>query len=235
MTVVRVEWGLNGIRALSGTSAVFVIVDVLSFSTTVDIAVSKGAQIYPFPLGDQKAAETAAAEIGAILAKPRKTAGEQFSLSPQSMLAVVAGSKLMLPSPNGSRLSLEIRDKPVLTGCLRNAVAVAKAARLLAKDGDIAIIPAGERWVDGSLRPAIEDWLGAGAIVDALGLPTSAEGEAAQTAFHYCKPRIDRLIRDSQSSRELIESGYAGDVELALEHDVSNVAPIIRQGAYQAC
>lgn len=32
----------------------------------------------------------------------------------------------------------------------------------------VAVIPAGERWADGSLRPAIEDLLGAGAFIREL-------------------------------------------------------------------
>ena len=43
----------------------------------------------------------------------------------------------------------------------------------------------------------------------------------------------ERGAKDWRTERRWVV--YAGDVELALEHDVSNVAPIIRQGAYQAC
>lgn len=35
---IRCEWGLAGVEALSPTSDVVIIVDVLSFSTSVDIA-----------------------------------------------------------------------------------------------------------------------------------------------------------------------------------------------------
>ena len=48
----------------------------------------------------------------------------------------------------------------MIAGGLRNAAAVAAAA---ARAGDVVgVIAAGERWPDGSLRPAIEDLLGAG-------------------------------------------------------------------------
>jgi len=107
MGSVLTEWGMAGLEAQRDQASVLVIVDVLSFSTAVDVAVSRGAAIFPFPDGDGAAAQIAATSMGAVLAKPRRAASGQFSLSPVSLLAVPEGIKLMLPSPNGSRLSLE--------------------------------------------------------------------------------------------------------------------------------
>src|SRR4051812_39530295 len=119
MARVLAEWGMSGIDALRSRVAVLVVVDVLSFSTAVDVAVSQGAQILPFSPGDDPAAARLAAErAGAVLALPRRAAGGQFSLSPASLLAIPAGTRLMLPSPNGSRLSLAGAGTPVLAGCL---------------------------------------------------------------------------------------------------------------------
>jgi 2-phosphosulfolactate phosphatase len=56
MDQVLAEWGLGGIDALRDRVAVLVIVDVLSFSTAVDVAVSRGAKVYPFPYEDMVAA-----------------------------------------------------------------------------------------------------------------------------------------------------------------------------------
>ena len=181
--MVLTEWGSGGVKALRDQAAVLVIVDVLSFSTAVDVAVSNGAVVYPFPYGDEDAAQAAAERVGAVLAKPRRSSGGQFSLSPQSLMAVPAGTRIMLPSPNGARLSLACGDRPVLTGCLRNAAAVARTARQIANGGPVGVVPAGERWPDGSLRPAIEDLLGAGAIIHHLALTCSPEAEVALNAF----------------------------------------------------
>jgi 2-phosphosulfolactate phosphatase len=177
--------------------SVFVIVDVLSFSTAVDVAVSNGAVVYPFAYGDPDAALLAAERVGAVLAQPRRAAGGQFTLSPASLMRVSPGLRLMLPSPNG-------------------------------------VIPAGERWPDGSLRPAIEDWLGAGAILHHLDLPCSPEAELARGVWRQAGPDFARLIRGSVSGRELEEGGFSGDVALALAHNVSTTAPLLAQGAYRA-
>jgi 2-phosphosulfolactate phosphatase len=234
MALALNEWGLAGIEALRERVAVFVIVDVLSFSTAVDVAVSRGAIVYPFPYGEQVAAQIAADRVGAVLAQPRRAGGGQFSLSPVTLSAVPRGTKLMLPSPNGSRLSVVCGDIPVLTGCLRNAAAVAKSARTIASGGAVGVVPAGERWPDGSLRPAIEDLLGAGAILDRMGLPCSPEAQVARDAYRTAGQELANLIRASVSGRELVDRGFSGDVELALEQDVSTSAPILAEGAYRA-
>jgi 2-phosphosulfolactate phosphatase len=234
MALALNEWGLAGIEALRERVAVFVIVDVLSFSTAVDVAVSRGAIVYPFPYGEQVAAQIAADRVGAVLAQPRRAGGGQFSLSPVTLSAVPRGTKLMLPSPNGSRLSVVCGAIPVLTGCLRNAAAVAKSARTIASGGAVGVVPAGERWPDGSLRPAIEDLLGAGAILDRMGLPCSPEAQVARDAYRTAGQELANLIRASVSGRELVDRGFSGDVELALEQDVSTSAPILAEGAYRA-
>jgi 2-phosphosulfolactate phosphatase len=231
--MILTEWGIAGVGMLLEQAAVLIIVDVLSFSTAVDVAVSKGAVVYPFPYGDEDAAQAAASRLGAVLAKSRRSSGGQLSLSPRSLMAVTAGTRIMLPSPNGARLSLACGDRPILAGCLRNAAAVARAARQIAGRGTVGVVPAGERWPDGSLRPAIEDLLGAGAIIHHLALPCSPEAQVAQDAFRSAGGDMERLIRTSVSGRELIERGFADDVDIAVELEVSHAAPLLMGGAYR--
>jgi 2-phosphosulfolactate phosphatase len=232
MARVLSEWGMCGVELLRDRATVLVIVDVLSFSTAVDVAVSRGAEIYPFPLGDMEAAEAAAERVGAVLAKPRRAAGGQYSLSPASLLSAPAGLKLMLPSPNGSRLSLAC-GVPVLAGCLRNAEAVAHAARELSAGGTIGVIPAGERWPDGGLRPAVEDFLGSGAIINLLDMPCSPEAQLTVNAYRASQGDITAMIRGSMSGKELAEGGFVDDVEIALQQNVSACAPVLRDGCYR--
>lgn len=222
-------WGLRGLQSLFPASDVVVIVDVLSFYTAVDVATSRGARILPFAYGHSDA-ESYARSRGAVLAQPRLAGGQQLSLSPVTLKDVAKGIQIVLPSPNGSRLSRETGAVPTLAGCLRNAAAVAQAASSLGST--IGVIAAGERWPDNSLRPAIEDLLGAGSIIQCLSAQPSPDAEAARAAWRVLRSRIRDVIRESQSGRELIEAGYAGDVTIASETDVSGTVPWLQGDAY---
>jgi 2-phosphosulfolactate phosphatase len=152
---VRCEWGEKGILQLAPISDVIIIVDVLSFSTCIEIASSQGAIVFPYQWQDESAKEFAQS-VGAELAHKRGSDG--YSLSPASLIQISKGTRLVLPSPNGSALSLATKATVTLTGCLRNSKAVALAAMNYGQH--ITVIPAGERWSDGSLRPSFEDLMG---------------------------------------------------------------------------
>ncbi len=229
---VHCEWGRAGLAALAPSADVVIIVDVLSFATCVEIAVSRDAVVLPFGWRDARASAFAE-RMGAALAGARGSCG--LSLSPDSMLGLAPGARVVLPSPNGATLSLAAGPGRVLTGCLRNATAVARAAA--AAGARILVLPAGEQWPDGSLRPCLEDWLGAGAILAALAerlspAALSVEADAARAAAGAARGALSRALRDCASGRELIERGYEADVELAAALDVSEAVPALRDGAY---
>jgi 2-phosphosulfolactate phosphatase len=226
---IRLEWGGQGVNLLAPISDVVIIVDVLSFTTCVEIATSRNATIYPY-LGSMEMAQDFARSVGAELAQKRGEA--KYSLSPMSILEIPEELKLVLPSPNGSTLTLATGETPTLAGCLRNARAVAKSAK---KYGNrITVIPAGERWPDGSLRPSFEDLIGAGAIVHFLGGNCSPEAFAARSAFERAEPNLEELLHQCSSGKELIERGYEEDVRLGAELNVSDCVPTLQDGAYRA-
>lgn len=225
---IRCEWGLAGIQTVGAISEVLIVVDVLSFSTCVEVAVGRGAQVLPFRWRDARAEEFAR-EVGAELAGPRGTS--KYSLSPASLSGLPFGTRVVLPSPNGATLSLVPTPARVIAGCLRNAGAVARAAQALGRR--IAVIPAGERWPDETLRPCLEDWLGAGAILHHLPGSLSPEAEAARAVFHHLKPSLARVIGECTSGRELRELGYPEDVAVSSELDVSEVVPVLEGGVYR--
>lgn len=107
---VDCQWGEAG---AARPADIAIIVDVLSFSTSVSIAIDRGAMIFPWPDHDEDAA-TAAAGLGAMVAKRRGEGG--FSLSPPSLRAIEPGAALVLPSPNGARCSLAAKAPDVLCG-----------------------------------------------------------------------------------------------------------------------
>jgi 2-phosphosulfolactate phosphatase len=223
---VRLEWGRPGAELLSADCAVVVVVDVLSFCTSVDIAVGRGATVLPQLVDDPAAALAEATRSGALPAGPRDGAGP--SLRPSSLAGLAPGTTLALPSPNGATLCRAAAGggADVVAGCLRNATAV--AAAVAGVDGPIGLVPAGECWPDGSLRPALEDVLGAGAIAAHLA-GRSPEAELAARQFGAVGDLLG-VLAGCSSGQELIADGYGADVELAAALDASSAVPRLRDG-----
>lgn len=231
---IRCEWGQRGVLALAPTSDVVIIVDILSFSTSVSIATERGAAVFPYHGLNESLAEYAAQRSAVPIGFQRDKPG--YTLSPSSLLAVSEGHRLVLPSPNGSTLTAVAAETGppahILAGCLRNTGAVAAVAASLGRR--IAVIPAGERWrVDGSLRPSAEDILGAGAIISQLPGARSPEAEVAAASFEGMRSRLVDVVSRCGSGRELIERGFSADVALATEFNVSDNAPRLIDGAYR--
>ena len=69
----RLEWGEQGVNTLAPISDVVIIVDVLSFTTCVEIATSRKAIIYPYCDQFEMAGEFARS-VNAELAEKRRDA-----------------------------------------------------------------------------------------------------------------------------------------------------------------
>lgn len=224
---IRCDWGLTGLTHLSPNSDAIVIIDVLSFSTCIDITVANGAIVYPYRWRDTSA-DGYAASRGAIA--PSRRQGTGYSLSPASLRHIPPGTRLVLPSPNGSTLSLSTGAVHTFTGCLRNADAIAQT---LPQYGNrFSLIPAGERWPDGSLRFAVEDLLGAGAIIHHLPGTRSPEAAVAEAAFLRFRSDLVTYLQQCGSGRELQERSFSEDVILAATLNSSNAVPILIDGAF---
>jgi 2-phosphosulfolactate phosphatase len=96
----------------------------------------------------------------------------------------------------------------------------------------VAIVPAGERWDDGSIRFALEDWLGAGAIAARIGGDRSGEAEAAVAAFERLRGDLRGALARCPSGRELIGRDYPQDVDLASALDVDTAVPRLAGNAF---
>ena len=227
---VDCQWGINGLRAIASGNIV-VIVDTLSFSTATTIAVALGAEILPCEWNDERAGQLAKAQSAQLASKRGEGA---FSLAPASMKKIAKGTRLVLPSPNGSTLAQaaqQLDAAAVVVGCLRNAGTVASWASKQKRD--VSVIAAGERWDDGTIRFAIEDWLGAGAIISRMVGNRSAEAESAAASFERVRYSIHRTLGECPSGRELIEAGYPDDIDLASEVDADHVIPLLQGIAFK--
>lgn len=234
---VRFDWGLAGAAELSRVCSVLVVVDVLSFTTAVTVAVERGMRVHPFPWHDQ--ADEYAERIGAAVAVGRSqtTADRPWSLSPAALRHARAVRDLVLPSPNGATIcaAADAVGVRVVAGCLRNATAVATQLRADGygtADAPIGVVAAGERWPDGTLRPGVEDLLGAAAILDGLAGRTFSPEAATAVATLAGVPDIAAAVRSSVSGRELVDYGFAADVDIATELDASAEVPILSNSAF---
>lgn len=96
---VRFDWGQSGVARLAPFVRALVVVDVLRFTTAVETAAASGVLVDPYRWKDASA-QGFAASVGATLALRRE--GDGPSLSPPSLAKMAAGSRVVLPSPNGA-------------------------------------------------------------------------------------------------------------------------------------
>jgi 2-phosphosulfolactate phosphatase len=231
---VRFDWGPAGAEAISEGARFVAVVDVLSFTTALTVAVERGIEVYPYRWRDESAVEYARAR-DAVLAVGRSEAGApgRVSLSPATILRSQGIRRLVLPSPNGSTIaqSMAARGCTVVGVSLRNASAAARwVANSLGPDDVVTVVAAGERWRgDGSLRPALEDLWGSGAFISSLeGLTRSPEAEAAAASYERFGGRPP--LGECASGRELIAYGYPEDVDVAAQVDASETVPVLQEG-----
>lgn len=171
--------------------------------------------------------------------------------------AVAAGTRIALSdavgwSRNGATVvASAAADAHVLIGGIRNAAAVARAVQTVQEQRgrrtSIAVIAAGEADAEGIVRVAVEDQLGAGAVIAALtdrGIDhTSPEAAFAAEGFRALRGALRHLISASGSAREIadglavtarIEAAgiRAPEVAAAAELDAVDVVPVLCHGVF---
>ena len=237
---VRFEWGPVGAAHLAGAAACVVVVDVLSFTTAVTIVVGRGMSVFPYRW-DDAGAEAFARSHDARLAVRRRDVSDThpWSLSPAALSGAPVTPRLVLPSPNGSTIAAAAvaAHNTVVASCLRNAKAVGRwllAAGYGTPARPIVVVASGERWPDGSLRPALEDALGAGAVLHHLNSAQCAlSAEAgAMAAMFASTPDVHSAIKSCGSARRLVGAGYGADVDVASPVDCDGTVPVLKQGAF---
>jgi 2-phosphosulfolactate phosphatase len=236
---VRFEWGPTGAALLAPEAECVVVVDVLSFTTSVSICVSRGMTVFPHRWNDEGAADFAAHHDAELAVRRREVSVDHpWSLSPAVLTTAPVTPRLVLPSPNGSTIAAAAgAGVVVIAACLRNATAV---GGWLVAHGygtprhPVVIVASGERWPDGSLRPALEDALGAGAVLGHLGAAgrtLSPEATAAATMFESTDD-LEATLRSCGSARQLVDAGYGDDVDAAAPLDCDGAVPVLHDGAF---
>jgi 2-phosphosulfolactate phosphatase len=80
----------------------------------------------------------------------------------------------------------------------------------------------------------MEDMVGAGAILAALHPTTPSPEAVAAIAAYAAAAALHPFIAAYSSGRELIDLGYAGDVEAAAQLHASETVPVLRDGAFRS-
>ena len=237
---VKMEWGRRGAREAAERGDIVIIVDVLSFSSTVVAALNAGAVIFPYPpnLDGKRYASSIGAKY--ILGRAEAARTRNPTLSPVTFNEKHLNERFVLTSLNGAYCSWIASKVPaLLIGSFLNASAVAVLASKLQQEtgADITVVPCGEMWNDvreneDRLRPSVEDYLGAGAILAGLGGSKSPEAEVCAGAFKSSESRIIELVWDSGSGRELRERGYEEDVKYCSQLNVIGIVPMMKDGRF---
>lgn len=239
---VRFEWGPTGAAHGTPSAGCLVVVDVLSFTTSVTVCVGRGITVIPHPWGDPDVARFAAEHDAQLAVRRREVSAEHpWSLSPAVLSTAPITPRLVMPSPNGSTVAAAAADAgiTVVAACLRNARSVAEwllAHRYGTPARPALVVAAGERWPDGTLRPALEDALGAGAVLHHLqegGCALSVEA-AGVAALFGGTPDVAAAVQSCGSARQLVEAGHPADVEVAAQLDTDRSVPVLTDGAFAA-
>lgn len=246
---VHVEWGPEAAALAAARRDAVVVVDVLSFCTTVSMAVDRGADVLalaPAEVEHLGGPEAAGQHHGAEVASTDRADPDRLTLSPRSTVHVRRGERVLLTSRNGGAVTAAARAAPAtFAGCFRNVgLVAAECATLLERDAvrRVTVVPAGERWTSvggpgAGLRPSVEDWLAAGAIVRALaGHDRRLSDEAWAAAASFSATRdLAGVVQRSTSGRELAAKGFAADVEPAVRLDAAAGAPFLcTDGCYRS-
>lgn len=229
MTPINLGFSASDTRKAASRGDVIVIIDVLRCSSTIIIALAAGAaEVIPVKMV-KEAREISKTHPDYVLAGEREgipPLGFRYGNSPSALAhANLEGTRLILTTTNGTAVISQARGaKYVLIGALLNARAAAESAYNLAAKGGhgITLALSGTR---GSF--SLEDFLGAGAIVDDFpeDVAPSDAAQAAALAFREAKPYLLETIKRGSHARYLITLGLEEDVTFCSQLNKYHIIP----------
>ncbi len=101
----KLDWGHRGAREAAERGDLLVIVDTLTFATTVATAVYYGGVIYSCTEGEDPVAVAQRIQGEVAVRREDVPAEGRFSLSPLTYLGLKPGTRIVLASPNGATCS----------------------------------------------------------------------------------------------------------------------------------
>ncbi len=216
------------------TDRTVVVIDVLRATSTMVEALANGAKNI-FAVATTDEAVKIATGIGrdqTLLAGERncvRIEGFDLGNSPLEMTEEkVGGRQLIMTTTNGTgALAAAGSARRVLVASLLNVDAVAR--ELAEGDQEITLLCAGRE-----KRFALEDAICAGALALRLYKKvgqrrnwSDAALAAAQLARRYL-PSVERTLRRVAAGRQLLELGFAADVEFCAQLDLHDIVPKYR-------
>ena len=236
---VRFDWGPTGAAAIADGADVAVVVDVLSFTTTLCVAVERGMTVLPFRWKDERAAAYAEERDGHPRRRPARGAG---AAGPRRRSACRRRRCRRCPASSGS-------------SCRRRTARRSRSASPTpAPRWSVPACATGPPSPAGSLAPRRHDRgrRRRRALARRLAPPVRRGplgrrcGAGAPAAATTCRPEARvaadavpgrrgdvrrRRCTDCASGLELSAAGFAEDVAVAAELDVSDVVPVLADGA----
>jgi len=210
---------------------VVVVFDVLRATTSMTAALAAGIEEIRI-FDSLAAAKQAAAEYeGARLlcGEERCLRAEGFDLgnSPAEFTADYAGKTVFMSTTNGTRAIVAARGaNTVLIGALVNASEVARAIVHFGRD--VTLLCAGTNGV-----VAMEDILGAGAVIDALRqthyVHLGSDGaRIAVRLFHAARNDLRPALAQAQGGQNVIRARLDADIDFAAALDSLPLLGIVR-------
>jgi 2-phosphosulfolactate phosphatase len=231
---VGFDWGPVGAAAVPGS--LVAVVDVLSFTTAVTVAVDNDIDVLPYRWRDETAVAFAE-EHDAVLAVGRSQPG--ITLSPVTIQQAQGVRRLVLPWVHDlSAVERQRLDRA--GGLIAKSGRRSRMGRLQTRRRPSTQCGGDRRGgaKDRSLRPAVEDLWGAGGFIAALADrevgPLSPEARAAVAAYREVEKELPQLLHECAGGRELTRYGFAEDAAIAAELDSSRVVPVLTDGAFKA-
>ena len=212
-----------------------VVIDTLRATTTIACAVALGISVETVASIAEAKRRRGPRVLIAGERGGKKLPGFDLGNSPVDVVdaarGTLVGKRLVLTTTNGTgAIARSAAARAIYVGALVNASAIARA---VANDESLVLLCAGR-----TTGVALEDLLGAGAIIAALPAGCFDEAQLSDGArlsldlFRRSKTRLPAFLRECESGRNLLRMGATADVALCAELDRNAVAPRLLRGRF---